>query len=99
MVLLKKESSKKINKKYDIEFFEFQVEIFKDIYNKIIPFFIKYPIVGQKLLDFQDFCRVANLMNENAHLTLEGINIILHLRRIIKEGMNKGRKFISKAKK
>ena len=95
-MLLKKESSKKkINKKYDIEFFEFQVEIFKDIYNKIIPFFIKYPIVGQKLLDFQDFCRVANLMNENAHLTLEGINII----RIIKEGMNKGRKFISKAKK
>jgi hypothetical protein len=30
-------------------------EKFVDIDTKIIPFFVKYPIVGQKQLDFQDF--------------------------------------------
>jgi hypothetical protein len=56
------------------------------------PFFVKYPIVGQKLLDFQDFCKVANLMNEKAHLTIEEINKILALHKI-KKGINKGRVF------
>jgi N-acetylneuraminic acid mutarotase len=59
-------------KKNNTKYFEFRVEKFEDINNKIIPFFVKYPIVGQKLLDFQDFCKVANLMNEKAHLTIEG---------------------------
>ncbi len=78
---------KKINKKYNTEFFEFRVEKFNDIDKKIIPFFVKYPIQGQKLLDFQDFCKVCNLINKKAHLTTEGLNQI----RIIKEGMNRGR--------
>jgi hypothetical protein len=33
---------------------------------------------------------VANLMNEKAHLTIEGINKI----RIIKKGINKGRIYL-----
>jgi len=37
---------KKTNKKYNKEYFEFQVEKFADIDTKIIPFFIKYPIIG-----------------------------------------------------
>lgn len=78
---------KKINKKYNTEFFEFRVEKFNDIDKKIIPFFVKCPIQGQKLLDFQDFCKVANLINKKAHLTTEGLNQI----RMIKEGMNRGR--------
>ena len=75
---------KKFNKKYNKEYFEFRVEKFVDIDTKIIPFFIKYPIVGQKLLDFQDFCKVAKLMKERAHITLEGLNEI----RRIRDGMN-----------
>jgi hypothetical protein len=82
---------KKIYKKYNTEFFEFRVEKFEDINNKIISFFVKYPIAGQKLLDFQDFCKVANLMNEKAHVTIEGLNQI----RIIKKGINRGRVFPS----
>ena len=78
---------KKINKKYNREHFEFRVEKFGDLYNKIIPFFIKYPIEGQKILDFQDFCKVANLINDRAHITIEGLNKI----RKIKEGMNRCR--------
>lgn len=84
---------KKINKKYNKEYFEFRVEKFADIDTKIIPFFVKYPIVGQKQLDFQDFCKVAKLMKEKAHITTEGFNEI----RKIKEGMNTGRiEYISK---
>lgn len=82
---------KKINKKYNTEFFEFRVEKFKDIDDKIIPFFVKYPIEGKKLLDFKDFCKVCNLINEKAHVTIEGLNQI----RLIKKGMNTGRVYNS----
>ena len=78
---------KKTNKKYNKEYFEFRVEKFADIDTKIIPFFIKYPIIGQKQLDFQDFCQIAKLMREKAHITIEGFNEILK----IKERMNTGR--------
>jgi hypothetical protein len=39
-------------------------------------------------LDFEDFKKVAELMEKKEHLTLEGIEKI----RKIKEGMNRGRK-------
>ena len=35
---------------------------FTDIYEKIIPFFRQYPIVGIKALDFQDWCKVAEII-------------------------------------
>jgi hypothetical protein len=60
---------------------------FKDIYNKIIPLFNEYKIKGVKNLDFQDFCIIAKLVNEKAHLTLAGLKEI----RKIKLNMNKGR--------
>jgi hypothetical protein len=44
----------------------------KDINNIIIPFFEKYPIIGHKAYDFQDFCKVLNLMKDGLHLTPEG---------------------------
>jgi LAGLIDADG endonuclease len=75
---------KKINSKYNTEFFEFCVSRFKDVNEKIIFLFLKYPIQGQKFLDFQDFCKVANLMNKKTHLTSEGLNQI----RLIKQGLN-----------
>lgn len=40
---------------------------FSDINNLIIPFFEKNPLLGwlrPKLLDFQDWCKVAKLMSE-----------------------------------
>jgi LAGLIDADG endonuclease len=81
-----KKKTKK-SKKNSTEFFEFRVEKFEDINKKIIPLFINYPIVGQKLLDFQDFCKVAILMEQKAHLTIEGLNQI----ELIKKGINRGR--------
>lgn len=65
------------------------ITIFKlsDITNIIIPLFEINPLLGVKLLDYLDWYKVAKLMNENSHLTLEGLNLI----RKIKSGMNRGR--------
>ena len=59
-----------------------------DIFEKIIPFFNKYPIIGVKAKDFEDFKRVAELMKNRAHLSSKGFDQIC----LIKAGMNRGRK-------
>lgn len=63
---------------------DYRVERFSDLINKIVPFLKKYPILGVKSLDFYDFCKVVNLMEQKKHLTKEGLDQI----RIIKAGMN-----------
>jgi hypothetical protein len=65
----------------------FVVEKFSDLEIKIIPFFVKYTIIGVKGQDFQDFLRAAELIKEKKHLTQQGLDRI----RKIKDGMNKGR--------
>jgi len=65
----------------------FNVTQFSDIVNIVIPFFDKYPIQGQKALDFADFKKVAEIMKTNDHLTAKGFEKILK----IKEGMNQNR--------
>jgi len=53
-----------------------RVTKFSDIYDKIIPFFKKYPIMGVKALDFQDFCEVAHMMKDKNHLNKQGLDLI-----------------------
>lgn len=60
-----------------------------DIVNKIIPFFIAHPLRGAKLKEYQDFVKVAKLMENKAHLTKDGLEEI----RSIKLGMNFKRDF------
>jgi hypothetical protein len=67
---------------------DFIVSGLSDITDKMIPFFEKYPIVGVKALDFSDFCKASKLMKDKAHLTQQGLENI----RLIKAGMNRGRK-------
>lgn len=62
----------------------FVVQRLCDLTNIIIPFFDKHPIVGAKVLDYEDLKRVAELMNSKAHLTREGLEQIQQ----IKSGMN-----------
>ena len=66
---------------------DYIVTKFLDLTNIIIPYFIKYPIVGVKSRDFVDFCKVAELMKNKAYLTPEDLEEI----RKIKMGMNRGR--------
>ena len=69
------------------DFGELIVTKFSDLINIIIPYFTKYPIVGVKALDIEDFKQVAELMKNKAHLTSEGFENIL----LIKARMNSGR--------
>jgi hypothetical protein len=61
------------------------IQIIKEL---IIPLFSNYKLKTQKKLDFEDFKKVAELIEKKEHLTLDGIEKI----RKIKEGMNRGRK-------
>ena len=54
---------------------------------KIIPFFEKYPIIGVKAKDYQDFVSIIELMKNKVHLTTQGLEKI----RLIQSGMNKRR--------
>jgi len=66
---------------------EYTVSKFSDIKDKIMPFFQKHGILGVKLQDFNDWCKVVNLMKDKEHLTPEGLDKIFK----IKAGINKGR--------
>lgn len=65
----------------------FRVDKFLDINEKIIPFFDKYPLLGIKSLDYLDWCKAVELINNKDHLTKEGLEQL----RILKTGMNRGR--------
>lgn len=65
----------------------FIVYKFRDIFEKIIPFFQRYPLQGIKYMDYKDFHEVAKIMNNKFHLTDEGIKRIKSL----KSGINTGR--------
>jgi hypothetical protein len=67
----------------------FQSYRFSDNYEKIIPFFKEYNIRGVKSLDFQDWCKIAEIIRTKDHepAPKEGFYLICK----IKSGMNKGR--------
>lgn len=67
---------------------DFYVGKFPDLYQKIIPFFVKYYIRGIKAKNFEDFVKIAELVQSKTHLSNEGIEQI----RNIQMGMNKKRK-------
>lgn len=53
----------------------------------IIPFFRQYNILGEKVHDFEDWCRASEIIKTKGHLTKEGLDQILRL----KAGTNRGR--------
>ena len=66
----------------------YKVTTWCDITQNIIPFFKKHPIKGVKSEDFADWCKVAEIMKQKKHLTVDGLEKI----KKIKAGMNRGRK-------
>jgi hypothetical protein len=66
---------------------DYIVTKFSDIDEKIIPFFRQNKVLGVKLQDFEDWCKVAELIKNKAHLTPSGLEEIQK----IKAGMNRGR--------
>lgn len=65
---------------------DFVVKRCGDNLDKIIPFFDKYPLLGNKALDFADFKRAAELVAKKVHLTELGLEEL----RLIKSKMNGG---------
>jgi LAGLIDADG endonuclease len=68
----------------DKECVKYLASKFLDIQGKIIPFFQKYPLQGYKLSNFDKFCKVAELIEKKAHLTPEGIEKIIKLKKKVK---------------
>nr|YP_009710741.1 LAGLIDADG endonuclease type 1 [Amanita phalloides]QFZ98689.1 LAGLIDADG endonuclease type 1 [Amanita phalloides]WLF85200.1 hypothetical protein [Amanita phalloides] len=66
----------------------FYIVNLNDLTNIIIPFFNVNPLGGAKLFDYLDWCKIAKLLNDGKHLTVEGLDRI----RTIKSKMNTGRK-------
>jgi len=73
--------------KHSLNAVVYRVSKTSNLTEKVIPFFIKYPILGIKALDFKDFCSLAELISNKAHYTEEGLDQIIH----IKANMNTGR--------
>lgn len=63
---------------------DFMITGLGDITEKVIPFFVAHSLLGAKLKEFQDWCKVAELMQNKDHLTKDGLERI----RSIKLGMN-----------
>ena len=55
------------------------IKFYFDIENKIIPFFKKYPILGVKKLDFEDFEKVSELVKNKEHLNANGLQKIIKI--------------------
>jgi len=66
----------------------YQVQSIKDLTNKIMPHFDKYPLLTQKAADFLLFKNVIKLMNNQAHLTAEGLQEIINLRASMNLGLS-----------
>jgi hypothetical protein len=63
------------------------VSRFKEVLKIIIPIFKEYKIRGIKSFDFEDFCKVAEIIRRKNHINLTGLRKI----RILKSRMNKAR--------
>ena len=65
----------------------YEVNNLNAIRENVIPFFRKYRFLSaKKKRDFSKFCQIAALMEQQAHLTQEGIKRILEIRREMNDG-------------
>lgn len=67
---------------------ELRITEFKALKTTLVPFLDKYPLIGAKTLEYDDFKTVLELMDNKVHLTKEGYDQI----KVIKDGMNTKRK-------
>lgn len=74
--------------RYSKDMVKFRCTKLSDISTIIIPFFKQYLPEGNKMKDFEDFCKVAEFLENKYHLTEEGLQKI----RDIKARMNSARR-------
>ena len=66
----------------------YYVSSIEELTTVIIPHFIKYPLITQKLADFLLFKFVINMVNNKEHLTMKGLQKILAVKASINLGLN-----------
>ena len=82
----------KIRKRDNIH--SFDVTSPKDIIQKVIPYFQKYPVLSDsKKRNFAIFCEIAYLMKNGEHRNLTGLRKILELRENLNLGKGRTRKY------
>lgn len=65
-----------------------------EIIYKVIPYFQKFSLFSSnKRKNFEIFCRIANLMKEGNHRTINGLKKILTLREELNKGKARKRKY------
>lgn len=65
----------------------FEVNNFHSIYENVIPFFRKFNFLSaKKKRDFQKFQELAEIIKNNGHLSLQGIEKILRIRKDMNDG-------------
>jgi len=65
----------------------FEVNNLNAIIHSVIPFFRRYQFLSEKKKrDFAKFCQIADLLSASAHLTEEGIQKVLEIRREMNDG-------------
>lgn len=69
------------------EFANYIISSIKDL-NKLILYLDKYPLLTQKSADLFLFKQIINLMNNKAHLTVEGLNQIVNLKASMNLGLS-----------
>jgi hypothetical protein len=75
----------RLNRKISV----YRVTNVKDINDKIIPHFSKYPLISQKRADFLLWSKVVQMMTNKDHLNLSGFLTILTYYASINRGMSK----------
>ncbi len=68
-----------INKRYDNHrepLYRYCIRSTKDIREKVIPFFQKYPLRTAKRDDFERFVKIISMMEQKIHLSQKGMRII-----------------------
>lgn len=59
---------------------QYRVASLKDLNEKIIPHFNRFPLISNKQADFILFKQIINLINNKEHLTLEGLQKLLAIK-------------------
>jgi hypothetical protein len=75
--------------------YKFEVRSLKDLKEKILPHFEKFPLEGKKKKDFEIFKEVVERMERREHLEREGLLKIVELIQTITES-EKRKKFLQK---
>lgn len=76
---------------------KYAVKSYKDIRDKVIPFFKKYELRGKKKKDFDYFCQAISIFETKDHLKIDGVKKLreiqskMNLRRKLKQSSAKVR--------